>query len=567
MNKQNAGSSKFNRLLYLGLLVIGTIGAIEVPSQAVYAANITGGKTSANPYVTNVSGNGGYQITPLLTVGDEVQLLSGDLRDGLTAVDGKTFAFPGIPDGLGLFKSGNSNYVFVNQEIGSSQTTAISSTVPGIIKGARVSLFQFDQNWNVLGGKNLIETVVDPATNTTYNLDTTTGSYIDPISSAAFSFSRFCSGYLAQNGFVDKNGLAAPIYFAPEESGSGSRGFAVDPNGTAEALNSLGRYSKENVVAASQYRVGNPTGKTVLFSTEDFTDGEVYMFVGQQTAQDPNGFKDGDLYALKVNNADFEGQISGSTTGTWSLVDDAAAMNPDGTVLSNFVNTQGKSTNFRRPEDIAEDPNNPGTFYFVTTGTKDTPTTNTTAPDSPDTTNPTQAENPYGKLYSFTLNPNDPTAPLNKFELLLNGGFGTGVSYDNVTVDRNGNVLIMEDETSFGGDVMKAENRDGRVWSYNIATGKVTPVFELDENAAGSQFNNPNVPGQWETTGIIEANPNAKPGRSSYLFNVQAHTVPVANYTEGGQLILATPVPEPGTTAALALFGLSALGLKLKRQV
>jgi len=77
-----------------------------------------------------------------------------------------------------------------------------------------------------------------------------------------------------------------------------------------------------------------------------------------------------------------------------------------------------------------------------------------------------------------------------------------GVSYDNIVVDSNGNVLIQEDETAFGGDVMTAENRDAGIWSYNTAS-EATFVFELDENAAGAEFNDPEEP-WWETSGIVE---------------------------------------------------------------
>jgi hypothetical protein len=38
---------------------------------------------------------------------------------------------------LGLFESGGYNYVFANHEIGATKASAISSTVPGQIKGAR----------------------------------------------------------------------------------------------------------------------------------------------------------------------------------------------------------------------------------------------------------------------------------------------------------------------------------------------------------------------------------------------------------------------------------------------
>ena len=558
----NFAHYRMKNYLSIALMAVGISCTVAITPQAAQAANITGGKTTANPYVTNVAGNGGYEITPLLTVGDEVSTLVGDFSTGFTTNSSKLYAFAGIPDGLGFYQSGGYNYVFVNHEI-SSEFSYLNSTDPDKIKGARVSLYQFDQNWNVLGGKNLIETAFDPGTNITYTLNKTTGLY-ESIGAPALSFSRFCAGYLAESGFA-----GAPIWFAPEESNSASRGWAVASSGTnsgqAQALNGLGRYAREQVLSASQYRAGNPSGKTVLISTEDNADGEIYMFVGEQTAADPNGFKNGDLYVMKVDGADFEHQLSGATTAQWTKVDDAAAVS-NGTLLSQYVNAKGRSTNFRRLEDIAEDPNNPGTFYFVTTGATNLPGTNTTAPITANAATADQAENPYGRLYRFSLNPNNPTGPIGNFELLVKGGFGTGVSYDNVLVDSNGNVLVMEDETAFGGSLMAAEKREARIWSYNIASKTMKPVFEIDENAGGAQYNDPAKKGEWETSGIIEVNPNAQPGRSSYLFDVQAHTIPGGRYVEGGQLILAKPVPEPGTTGALVVFGLSGLGLMIKKQ-
>ena len=63
----------------------------------------------------------------------------------------------------------------------------------------------------------------------------------------------------------------------------------MSPDGVAIALDGLGRYSKEQVYSASQYRADN-SDLIVLLSTEDFGDGEVYMYVGQQTEDNPNGF-------------------------------------------------------------------------------------------------------------------------------------------------------------------------------------------------------------------------------------------------------------------------------------
>jgi len=68
---------------------------------------------------------------------------------------------------------------------------------------------------------------------------------------------------------------------------------------------------------------------------------------------------------------------------------------------------------------------------------------------------------------------------------------------------------------------MTAENRDAGIWSYNIAD-EATFVFELDENAAGAEFNDPEEP-EWETSGIVEVDPNAT--KKLICFDVQAHTI------------------------------------------
>lgn len=496
---------------------------------------------AANPYVNNVPGNPGYEFIPLLTVGDQVPLIEGTVGNYRT-VAGKTFAMAGVPDGMGVFETKDNYYIFLNHEIADVDSqrrpiySDLSPTVPGKIQGARVSLLVFDKNWNAIGGKNLIEKAIDSTGE--YTLNTTTGTYTNAATGKSFSFTRFCSAYLAQSGFVDANGQEVPIFFAPEETGSAngesaSRGWAVSPDGVALALDGLGRYAKENVVAASQYRATN-SDKTVLFSVEDFTNGELYMFVGQQTAEDPNGFKNGQLYALKVTGYEGEFMPEGSKlAATWTPIPKEIALDSTGLVLSNWVDAEKRTTNFRRLEDFHEDPNNPGTFYFVTTGTTD-------RPEGTRATTPAQAENPYGKLYRFSLNSTDPTGPISNFESLLTGGPETGVSYDNIVVTSKGQVIIQEDETAFGGDMMKARAREAGIWSYDIATDKTTLVATLNENAAGSQYNKSDTAGEWETSGIVEVGK----GRNTFLFDVQAHTltdtkVLQGNYVEGGQLILA----------------------------
>jgi len=87
---------------------------------------------------------------------------------------------------------------------------------------------------------------------------------------------------------------------------------------------------------------------------------------------------------------DSEGQVSDNPTeAKWTKIDSGVARNPDGTVLNDYVNAEGRSTNFQR---IEEDPNNPGTFY-LTTGTAEKPGGDV-EDDTDNATTPEEAETP-----------------------------------------------------------------------------------------------------------------------------------------------------------------------------
>lgn len=595
-----------NRLsVFLATIIIGTGFVASKAAQA----SIVNGKTDAPPYT--VSKNPNLQAIPLLTVGDEVPWLNGSFGNYNPDASRK-FAMAGIPDGLGFYETANRNYVFMNHEIGTTKFdgstlpnipenyifTYFNNTDPDKIRGTRVSVFEFDKNWNVIGGRNLIDTAIDNSINTNgtvYNLNTLSGFYENPgnpsntLNSNAQNgfigaFSRFCSGFLAQAGFIDNsNGQGIPFWFAPEEDGSPTnRGWAVTANGVATSLDGLGRFQKENVVAPEQYRplsLGNTSNKTVLLSTEDSSDGELYMWVGNQTAQDPNGFKDGQLYVLQVSNPSTGEVYANETipedvpvTSKWVAVPGNIAVGTVGqsaneitTQLSTYVNgTEAngtpRSTNFRRLEDIAEDPTNLGSFYFAVTGSTNTLSDGTTR------------DNQLGKLYRISLNPSNPAGD-GVLTLVHTGGFGQGVSFDNLTVLTNGKVWVQEDAAYstaiLGGDPLGDENRQAYIWEFdpnaNGGTGSITPVAEMQEDAYPDLGNDPTKYGEWESSGIVQVG-NLVPNSPWTLFDVQAHTdlSQNARFSEGGQLLLiqSKSVPEPGALAGLVVFGLSALVMK-----
>jgi glycerophosphoryl diester phosphodiesterase len=163
-------SSATSRVSLVSLITI----AIGVGSSVTGAAEgaVINGRTTVSPYATSLNGN--YRTTALLTVGDEVPWLNGTFGN-YTPDATRRFAMSGIPDGLGVYETADRNYVFMNHEIGITKFngstlpnvpenyifTYFNNTDPDKIRGARVSVFEFTKDWKAIGGRNLIDTVID----------------------------------------------------------------------------------------------------------------------------------------------------------------------------------------------------------------------------------------------------------------------------------------------------------------------------------------------------------------------------------------------------------------------
>src|SRR5262249_56815361 len=145
------------------------------------------------------------------------------------------------------------------------------------------------------------------------------------------------------------------------------------------------------------------------------------------------------------------------------------------------------------------DRNQPGTFYFITTGS---------GPESP--TNP----NSLGRLYRASIEPTAPIAGA-KLTVLLEGDKGDPfVNPDNIDLNAQGQMLICEDPNSPehnggnpAGDAFWAArgNRDASVWLYDTASGAPVPVAPIDRATAAaatppSLGNNPGGKGSWEAS-------------------------------------------------------------------
>lgn len=361
-------------------------------------------------------------------------------------------------------------------------------------------------------------------------------------------FGGLCSATLVTNGFH-----GGSVFLTSEEGEGGYHAWAVYvETGRAYRLEGCGALHHENTVAASSYLPLNnhPSKKTVLLTTDDSSDGsgEVYMYVGTQTAADPNGFADGTLYVLHVAGYDFETfTLNTVFTAEWVPIPRDVATSLDFQVLDTWGNTNQRSTNFRKIEDICEDPNNRETFYFAATGgnfaTNSSLTLSTFQCAQGVAGIAGGCDNPLGKLYKLTISRVDPTLPPT-LELVLEGSLANGGGFDNVLVTRGGDIYIVEDPTPPSlNEIFKVQNRYAQIRKFNPSTKEIVPFMEVDYATI-----NPTAPPYTEHmshSGLIEFGTASSP---VFLIGFQGPVFAVPPMNSGllnifaGQLALFVPL-------------------------
>jgi Ca2+-binding RTX toxin-like protein len=385
----------------------------------------TGPSTTTSPYLLAAEPN--VRFTSIVTVGDALP-------------GGGVFA--GIPDGIGAFDNGDGTItVLINLELGNTS---------GIVRdhgsiGAFIDKLVIDKaTLEVVGSDDLIQTV---------NLwNDATDSYV----TGTTAFGRFCSGDLpaASALYNDASGLGTQvrIYMTGEEVGPEGRAVATIVTGanagTAYELPALGNLSYENVTA-------NPLtqDKTVIALTDDGTNGQVYIYIGQKqstgTEIEQAGLTNGDFYGIKVSG--IADETNGSqVNGTFTLQEIGVGgdvTNMTGAQIDAESEAEGV-TSFLRPEDSAWDPDHPNVLYFTTTNSF---TGNT-------------------RLYQATFTDITNPALGGTIVAVLDGSEG-GKMFDNITV-ADGKVILQEDP----GD----QSYIAKVWEYDIASDTLTEAGTFD---------------------------------------------------------------------------------------
>lgn len=503
-------------LVASGLLPV-TVHAAPFPAGSL-------GSRSQSAYLLSESPGTVFQT--LLSVGDAA---------------GNGYRMAGIPDGLGAYDNGDGTItVLMNHELGAT----LGAVHAHGATGAFVSEWTFDKTTlAAISGADLIQRV--------YTLNTGTGQYQQALQNA---FTRFCSANLAeQTAFynpVTGNGTLAKLFTNGEET-SGGRAFATVASGADKGstyeLAALGHAAWENLVARPV-----ASDRTVVLGTDDTSPngdavnakGRVYVYFGDKQASGTDvekaGLTGGTTYAIKVNGAALENRNADAGLG----------LDANGVATFSLVK-DGTGTNFLRPEDIAWDTVDPSRAYFVTT-------------DTIDSADPTSATS---RLWRLTLNDvNDPAAG-GRIELMIDGRqAGQPQMMDNITVDADGNLVILEDVGN--------NARLGKVWKFNPGTKSLTELAQHDPSrfligAPGFLTQDEESSGVVDVTRLFDGVAGYDTDEFRYyLLDVQAHyALSDPALVEGGQLLLmAVPVPEPAhLTLAASLLGFSLLGARRRR--
>jgi hypothetical protein len=411
-------------------------------------------------------------------------LTSGD------AVGNSGYVYGPIPDGLGAYADGQNIVVYSNHELTAGGIRKTDGTFDW--KFARVSRL-----------------VIDPQTlavrDATYVLD------------GSGQYQRLCSAtYVGA-----EQGFPSGYFLTGEENSGGAHDglqLAIGRDGVRHELPWLGRYAHENQIAIPGF-----PGRVVLAGFDDTRGAsELYLYVANSEADVLSGA--GQLYVFATSEAAGSGYLAEGQTisGHFVAVPNAASLSTPqlqaavhGVGAFPFVRLEDGDYDHRQGPSGA----NPA-IYFVDTGAP-TVLCNGTPCDA------------FGSIYRMEFNASDPTS--NAHLTLLQRSRGADLDWaspDNVASGKN-SLMVQEDPA------YPQFARAPRMYNFHTtASGRFIdrgqPVVALDNadcvEAAGTC---------WESSGVIDA--SAWFGSGAWLFDVQAHTLPVPSQqltSEGGQLLL-----------------------------
>ncbi len=473
---------------------LGPEGVLYVPASQspngnhlLVVSNEVSGSTSFYNIDVSITGPNSTSSSYVVPSVDHVNMSSiltvGDMADN-------GYRMVGIPDGMGAFDNGNGTFtLLMNHELGNTQ---------GIVR-AHGAAGSFVSKWiinksdlSVAAGSDLIQTV-QLWNGAGYTANT-------------YAINRLCSADLPQlSAFYNAQtgkGYNDHIFMNGEEAGTEGKGFAHLMDGTSYELPHLGNFSYENAVAHPA------TGdSTVVALTDDSGNGQVYVYVGSKTDTglpvDKAGLTNGVLYGVKLTGIDVESDTTtAGSVGAFTLY---SLGDVSGLTGAQLETASGSNvTKFQRPEDGQWDPAHPNDFYFLTTASF------------------------TGKSRLWKLHFSDPANPAlgGTATMLLDGNEGPKMM-DNMTIDKQGRILIQEDPGN--------QAHTAKIWSYDTSNDSVTEIAAHDPASfvvGGASYLGTQ---DEESSGVIDMSDIL--GNNWFLFNVQAHYNIAGELVQGGQLL------------------------------
>ena len=490
-------------------------GIAVISATAFLAISAAPANAAAPVYMEAVATSA--TLTPITSAGDMIG----------------TYLVPGIPDGLGVIKNGNSLRIITNHEWSASNAIAAGrTTAGGLVSGSFLS----DMTYNIASKK--VTKAVDLFKSVVW-YDYATGKYGDTpgaptgsdvkdsygVLNHSYILNRFCSGSLAPAGsFFDKasgTGIQDALFLAGEEGGDESRAFATNlTSGQLVQLPAVGLAAWENLIPFP-----NKGKTTAMFANEDgaATDSQLWMYAGKKTKTgtwfEKAGLTNGKSYVLAATAEAPVANDNEIRTKYGKNVPFAvtfAAVNTNATGKAQNIEANQKGIELARVEDGHFDPKNPNDFYFVTTESNKDPKATAANPATP------TVSRDGGALWRLRFK--DVAKPMGgaTLELLLDGSESIYMSKpDNMTVDSLGNILIQEDP---GNNAHVA-----RIVSYRISDGKVGTVAQFKSEyftSTGASF----ITQDEESSGIIEVSNELRTSKndkaSYFMYVAQIHATP-----------------------------------------
>lgn len=425
---------------------------IEKETFATEKSNMSDAALDSNEFEAFEVNN--YSVTPPLVIkqpGFEKLKVASLISSADELRDSPEFVFGGSADGSGLLKEGKGYALIVNHE----DNFAVSRVI--------------------LNGK----------------FQPIRGEYIMNSDGGQW---RLCSATLAtpeEHGF-------GPAFITCGESGPESRTHSLNPYapaGNAEASRELpgfGRWSAENAVPLPKDAYAGYTAVVIGDDDSGNGGGQVALYLGKQGDLD-----NGRLFMLRrtdLNQIERDMVVGDTYDVEFTRIKDQESLTGD---QINLLVDEKKAIKFGRVEDIdyrKGGGENSREIYFNVTGQDNSGA------------NADYSRTKYGRVYRLVLNEKNPLK--GTLSVVLDGDDRSGIAGkfqnpDNICVTDN-YAYIQEDPNGYGD-----ETHDAYVYQYNLRTGVLKVVFELDHLRNGEEdefgFNGAEARfGSWEYGSLVD---------------------------------------------------------------